>query len=92
MPRVKLIFNNNILGDTPLDISWSFQGGPLSTHLGLKTTLIGARLSMLLVEPVIPGNQGTYVCTARNAAGVANSSAVLEVFGEFAIQICSGES
>lgn len=64
-----------------MDITWSFQGGRLSSHLGLKTTLIGARMSVLLVEPVIPGNSGEYVCTARNRAGIANSSAVLEVYG-----------
>ncbi len=66
-----------------MDITWSFQGGRLSTHLGLKTTLIGARMSVLLVEPVIPGNSGVYTCSARNRAGVANSSAILEVYGAF---------
>ncbi|XP_035704480.1 Down syndrome cell adhesion molecule-like protein Dscam2 isoform X15 [Folsomia candida] len=70
----------NCTGDTPLQITWSFEGGNLSSHLGLKTALIGSRTSMLLVEPVSLGNQGIYTCTARNAAGVANASAALEVF------------
>lgn len=47
----------NCTGDTPLQITWSFEGGNLSSHLGLKTALIGSRTSMLLVEPVSLGNQ-----------------------------------
>lgn len=66
-----------------MDITWSFQGGRLSTHLGLKTTLIGARMSVLLVEPVVSSNSGIYTCSVRNRAGVANSSAILEVYGSF---------
>jgi len=71
------------IGDLPLEITWSFQGGPLSTHFGLKTTMLGSRMSVLLVEPVIPGNQGEYTCTARNHAGVANASAFLDVHGYY---------
>jgi len=71
-----------------MDITWSFQGGRLSSHLGLKTTLIGARMSVLLVEPVIPGNAGLYTCTARNRAGISNASATLEVFGRLNDEKC----
>ena len=70
-----------MIGDTPLEITWSFQGGPLGSHQGMKTTVIGSRTSVLLVEPVIPGNRGEYTCTARNAAGIANYTASLQVYG-----------
>ncbi len=61
LKKIKLSIN---VGDTPIEITWSFAGhSNLSTHLGLKTALIGTRTSMLLVDPVIPGNSGIYtVC------------------------------
>jgi hypothetical protein len=92
-----------------MEIFWSFQGGPLGSHLGLKTAPLGARVSVLLVEPVSPSNRGgelfyclralsesrhlpavilmyllcfkEYTCTARNAAGTADASAFLQVYG-----------
>jgi len=46
------------LGDLPMEIFWSFQGGPLGSHLGLKTSPLGSRVSVLVVEPVSPSNEG----------------------------------
>jgi hypothetical protein len=68
-------------GDTPLTISWSFQGEDLSTHVGIVTTKIGARTSLLTIASVVAGHSGEYTCTARNAGGVASHSAPLLVNG-----------
>jgi hypothetical protein len=38
---------------------------------------------MLLVDPVIPGNAGTYTCSVRNLAGNSTSSTTLRVLGDF---------
>lgn len=68
-------------GDRPLQLSWSFHGRELSSHMGLTTTKIGDSISVLVIASVTAGHSGNYTCTARNPAGVANHTATLQVNG-----------
>lgn len=78
-------------GDTPLSILWSFQGKDSSTVDGVTTTKIGDRTSLLTIASVVAGHGGEYTCTARNAGGLANHSAVLLVNGivHFMLSVCT---
>jgi len=68
-------------GDRPLQLSWSFHGRELSSHMGLTTAKIGDSISVLVIASVAAGHSGNYTCTARNPAGVANHTATLQVNG-----------
>lgn len=68
-------------GDTPLSVSWSFHGKELSSHLGIMTTKIGDRTSLLTISSVMASHSGEYTCSALNAAGATNHTAVLHVNG-----------
>ncbi|XP_059477700.1 cell adhesion molecule Dscam2 isoform X5 [Neocloeon triangulifer] len=67
-------------GDLPLEITWSFQGSNLSTQMGISTTKVGRKASLLLIDPTLPGHTGNYTCTAKNKAGVANLTAKLNIY------------
>ena len=66
-------------GDEPLEFSWTFNGMNISSDLGIVTTSIGTRASMLLISSVGPHHQGTYSCTAKNLGGLRSSSVELKV-------------
>lgn len=68
-------------GDTPLKISWSFHGEELSSHMGMSTSRIGDRTSLLTINPVMAAHSGNYTCTAENSAGVAEYTSTLFVSG-----------
>lgn len=68
-------------GDHPLQLSWSFHGHDLPSHIGLTTTKIGDSISVLVIASVVAGHSGNYTCTARNPAGMANHTATLQVNG-----------
>ncbi|KAJ8895525.1 hypothetical protein PR048_000861 [Dryococelus australis] len=68
-------------GDSPLDISWSFQGTDLSSQMGISTTRIGRSGSLLLLEPANSGHRGNYTCTVKNPAGIVNYTTSLEIHG-----------
>ena len=70
-------------GDEPLKISWSFHGEAISSNLGIITTPIGTRGSMLLISRVEHHHRGTYTCKASNAAGTRFKTAQLNVNGRF---------
>ena len=69
-------------GDQPLTVSWSLQGESVSSELGMSTTSLGSRTSMLTIESVGYRHTGTYTCTAANAAGTRSRSVELRVNGE----------
>ena len=71
-----------ITGDEPLTISWTFHGQGISSDLGIMTTPIGARGSMLIISSVGHRHSGEYTCTAKNNAGIASETAVLKVNGK----------
>lgn len=65
----------------PLDIQWYFEGQPLKQKTGVTATKIAQRASLLLIDPAGWSHTGTYACIARNAAGLSNYTASLEVHG-----------
>ncbi len=69
-------------GDEPLHISWSFHGSNITSDLGIITTPIGNRGSMLLDSSASHRHRGVYTCTASNGAGVRTSSVELRVNGK----------
>ena len=69
-------------GDEPLTISWSIHGESISSSLGIMTTPIGSRGSMLLITSVGHKHRGKYTCTASNTAGTESKSVNLEVNGK----------
>jgi hypothetical protein len=68
-------------GDQPLSITWAFHGRNVSSQMGITTSKIGSRMSVLMIEHIVSGHSGKYTCTARNAAGSANHTAELIVNG-----------
>lgn len=66
-------------GETPLKISWDFDGQ--DSQLGMSTSRIGERMSVLLIETLMASHTGNYTCTAENHAGKANYTAALVVSG-----------
>ena len=69
-------------GDQPLTISWTFHGNDISSELGIITTPIGNRGSMLVIGSVANHHRGNYTCTASNKAGVRQETASLNVNGK----------
>ena len=69
-------------GDEPLSVSWTFHGQGISTDLGIITTPIGSRGSMLIISSVHHQHSGNYTCTAKNSAGVRSETAILKVNGK----------
>lgn len=70
-------------GDLPMDVQWDFQGSSISSRHGVTTTRVGMRTNMLIIDSVLPENDGPYTCRAKNAAGVAEFTAELTVQGTF---------
>lgn len=69
-------------GDTPISISWLFNGEPVqSGYNSLLVTKSGQRISMLAIESVRSEHAGVYLCIARNRAGEAQHSSQLKVIG-----------
>lgn len=68
-------------GDVPLSIMWSFHGEELSSHLGISTSRVGGRTSLLIIPSVMAAHSGNYTCSASNAAGSANFSTSVHVNG-----------
>ena len=68
-------------GDEPLKISWSFHGEQISSNLGIITTPIGTRGSILVISRVEHHHRGTYTCKASNTAGTRFETAKLNVNG-----------
>ena len=68
-------------GDEPMTISWTFHGSKISSDLGIITTPIGTRGSMLLISSVGYQHNGEYTCTAKNHAGQKSETTHLFVNG-----------
>ncbi len=68
-------------GDEPLKLSWSFHGHNLTKDLGIQTTDIGSRTSILMIPNVGHKHRGNYTCKASNKAGSVSHTAELKVNG-----------
>lgn len=70
-------------GDLPLTIKWLHNQLPIFSHLGVLTSKMGDRISLLTIPNVQDINSGNYTCVAENAAGTTTFSANLYVNGDF---------
>lgn len=69
-------------GDTPLHIGWHFHGEEKSSSpIEIHTTMFNDKANILSINAVTPEHRGQYICTASNAAGIANFSSHLNVYG-----------
>ncbi len=68
-------------GDAPIDITWSLHGSENLTDLGITTSKLGLKLSVLVIETTALHHRGNYTCTARNQAGATNYTATLNING-----------
>lgn len=68
-------------GDAPLEIRWNFHGEDLSSHMGMSTSRIGERASLLIIESLMAAHSGSYTCSAENAAGKTSYTTNLVVSG-----------
>ena len=74
-------------GDEPMTVSWTFHGNSISSDLGILTTPIGGRGSILVISAVTFKHGGNYTCTAKNNAGIRHETAELKVNGMYCL-IC----
>lgn len=68
-------------GDTPIDISWLFNGRRLTTNDGVLITKSGQKMSILLIESAHSRHAGNYTCHARNGAGSVEQTSTLQIIG-----------
>ncbi|XP_014244457.1 Down syndrome cell adhesion molecule-like protein Dscam2 isoform X22 [Cimex lectularius] len=66
-------------GDLPIKIRWSFHGEELSSHMGMSTSRIGEKTSLLTIDSLMAAHSGNYTCSAENGAGVSTYTATLFV-------------
>lgn len=69
-------------GDMPLEISWKHNSYSISPGEGITTSRTSKRISQLSIDSVQATHAGEYTCTAKNKAGEASHTAVLNVNGE----------
>ena len=67
-------------GDLPAEITWAFYGKDTST-MGMTTTRLGQRSSILQIDSITAAHSGDYTCTVKNLVGSQNYTTVLKVFG-----------
>lgn len=73
-------------GDKPLQIGWRFGGqanGSSALPAEIRAEMFGDNANILTIGAVMPQHRGLYVCTAKNAAGDANYTARLDVYGYY---------
>ena len=68
-------------GDLPITITWSLKGEILTSGPEITTTMVGTRLSLLIISSVGYEHSGEYTCRATNPAGSVTHSAELKVNG-----------
>ena len=70
-------------GDLPIELSWTFRGDSQTglADMGISTTRVGPRSSVLQIDSVTAAHSGEYTCTAKNSVGSQSVSAHLEVLG-----------
>ncbi|XP_017797231.1 PREDICTED: Down syndrome cell adhesion molecule-like protein Dscam2 [Habropoda laboriosa] len=68
-------------GDQPLEISWAFNGTPISSYHRSDVIIASTnkKNSVLTIESVAAGHAGEYTCSASNRAGATTHSAQLTV-------------
>jgi hypothetical protein len=76
-------------GDLPVHIWWTLQEDigveprNLTTNDGVTISRNNQKVSLLTIESVKRRHRGNYTCHAKNRAGIAQNSAILQINGEF---------
>lgn len=68
-------------GDLPIEITWTFNGGHSLEDLGILTSKVGKKSSLLSIDSIDSVHSGVYSCYAENRAGKVQLSSVLNVNG-----------
>lgn len=68
-------------GDLPISFEWLLNDKSIDTDVEISIMPVGKRGSILSFDAVSHVHAGTYTCVARNQAGEATYSAVLNVNG-----------
>lgn len=69
-------------GDVPLTIRWTFENENIVDEMGISTTKIGMKSSILSIDSVTFEHSGKYTCYAENRAGIVEYSDVLKINGK----------
>lgn len=69
------------VGDSPIDISWAFDEGDITSLPGVSVTKLGNKASALFIDSVQASHRGNYTCTVRNPGGLVNYTASLRING-----------
>lgn len=72
-------------GDFPLDITWSHNSYNISPVEGVTITRPSRKIGQLIIDSVQASNAGIYTCIAKNKAGEAKHSAILNVNGDLCL-------
>lgn len=68
-------------GDSPLELSWTFDGSQDVFGLGVSVLNIGMKTSLLSIDNTDSVHRGNYTCRVTNRAGQASYTAGLNVHG-----------
>lgn len=68
-------------GDSPLELSWTFDGSQDVFSLGVSVLNIGMKTSLLSIDNTDSVHRGNYTCRVTNRAGQASYTAGLNVHG-----------
>lgn len=69
-------------GDLPINLSWLHNNISIGYKEGIIISKVGQRNSMMTIDSVSYEHGGIYTCIAENKAGIATSSAKLNVNGK----------
>lgn len=77
-------------GDSPLNITWYFNGTRVDPSVfGVTTTRSSKKIGTLIIDSVQEAHVGDYTCVAANFASAANYTTRLNVNGTFTLFFCS---
>lgn len=68
-------------GDLPINLSWLHNNISIGYNDRILVSKVGQRNSMITIDSVNDVHRGSYTCIAENIAGIARSSAALNVNG-----------
>lgn len=68
-------------GDFPISITWTHNGIPVDPKGDITILRMSKRIETLSIESVQANHVGEYTCVAKNKAGIATYSAMLNVNG-----------
>lgn len=68
-------------GDLPIKIFWTLNGKPVDSIRGIAMNKVNRRISTLSIDSVEALHAGNYTCIAKNKAGIATHSSILNING-----------